>query len=219
MRVWLYSNHEYARGRTWESDEQPQRHLWTRQSCLPPRRLTANDAPAVATKTALPPSTDGQGPHRRTGHRCSSDPCSCDAVCRASLRWSTSRWSFCSRRSIATTATTFAQYAPSSLRRRLKKRLEAEGLPTFSALQDRVLHDAYGDGAPPPRHVRQRDGDVPRPHLLPRVAPRRSCRSCGPIRPCGSGMRAAPPARRSTRWRSSSRRRGSTSAPASTRRT
>lgn len=35
----------------------------------------------------------------------------------------------------------FRQYAPSSLRRRLKKRLEAEGLATFSALQDRVLHD------------------------------------------------------------------------------
>lgn len=35
----------------------------------------------------------------------------------------------------------FRQYAPSSLRRRLKKRLEAEGLSTFSALQDRVLHE------------------------------------------------------------------------------
>jgi chemotaxis protein methyltransferase CheR len=35
----------------------------------------------------------------------------------------------------------FRSYAPSSLRRRLKKRLEAEGLETFSALQDRVLHD------------------------------------------------------------------------------
>ncbi len=35
----------------------------------------------------------------------------------------------------------FRQYAPSSLRRRLKKRLEAEGLSSFSALQDRVLHD------------------------------------------------------------------------------
>lgn len=35
----------------------------------------------------------------------------------------------------------FRQYAPSSLRRRLKKRLEAEGLATFSQLQDRVLHD------------------------------------------------------------------------------
>jgi chemotaxis protein methyltransferase CheR len=35
----------------------------------------------------------------------------------------------------------FRSYAPSSLRRRLKKRLEAESLPTFSALQDRVLHD------------------------------------------------------------------------------
>ncbi len=35
----------------------------------------------------------------------------------------------------------FRQYAPSSLRRRLKKRLEAENLATFSALQDRVLHD------------------------------------------------------------------------------
>src|SRR5262245_44000125 len=35
----------------------------------------------------------------------------------------------------------FRHYAPSSLRRRLMKRLEAEGLATFSALQDRVLHD------------------------------------------------------------------------------
>lgn len=35
----------------------------------------------------------------------------------------------------------FRQYAPSSLRRRLKKRMDAEGVTTFSALQDRVLHD------------------------------------------------------------------------------
>ncbi len=35
----------------------------------------------------------------------------------------------------------FRSYAFSSLRRRLKKRLTAEGLETFSALQDRVLHD------------------------------------------------------------------------------
>src|SRR5262249_21293268 len=35
----------------------------------------------------------------------------------------------------------FRQYAFSSLRRRLRKRLEAEGVQTFSQLQDRVLHD------------------------------------------------------------------------------
>lgn len=35
----------------------------------------------------------------------------------------------------------FRHYAFSSLRRRLKKTLDAEGLATFSALQDRVLHD------------------------------------------------------------------------------
>lgn len=35
----------------------------------------------------------------------------------------------------------FRSYAFSSLRRRLKKRLEAENLETFSQLQDRVLHD------------------------------------------------------------------------------
>jgi chemotaxis protein methyltransferase CheR len=35
----------------------------------------------------------------------------------------------------------FRHYAPSSLRRRLRKRLDAEGLATFSALQDRVLHE------------------------------------------------------------------------------
>jgi chemotaxis protein methyltransferase CheR len=35
----------------------------------------------------------------------------------------------------------FRSYAFSSLRRRLKKRLAAEDLETFSALQDRVLHD------------------------------------------------------------------------------
>jgi chemotaxis protein methyltransferase CheR len=35
----------------------------------------------------------------------------------------------------------FRSYAFSSLRRRLGKRLEAEGLPSFSALQARVLHD------------------------------------------------------------------------------
>lgn len=35
----------------------------------------------------------------------------------------------------------FRSYAFSSLRRRLRKRLEAENLATFSALQDRVLHD------------------------------------------------------------------------------
>ncbi len=37
----------------------------------------------------------------------------------------------------------FRQYAFSSLRRRLKKTLEGEGLVTFSALQDRVLHDPH----------------------------------------------------------------------------
>jgi chemotaxis protein methyltransferase CheR len=36
----------------------------------------------------------------------------------------------------------FRSYAPSSLRRRLRKRLEAEHLTTFSALQDRILHDS-----------------------------------------------------------------------------
>lgn len=36
----------------------------------------------------------------------------------------------------------FRSYAFASLRRRLKKRLDAEGLVTFTALQDRVLHDA-----------------------------------------------------------------------------
>ncbi|MBX3188296.1 MAG: protein-glutamate O-methyltransferase CheR [Labilithrix sp.] len=36
----------------------------------------------------------------------------------------------------------FRNYALSSLRRRLRKRLEGEQLSTFSALQDRVLHDA-----------------------------------------------------------------------------
>jgi chemotaxis protein methyltransferase CheR len=35
----------------------------------------------------------------------------------------------------------FRDYAFQSLRRRLRKRLDAEGLLTFSALQDRVLHD------------------------------------------------------------------------------
>lgn len=35
----------------------------------------------------------------------------------------------------------FRLYAFSSLRRRLKKRLEAENLPSFSALQDKILHD------------------------------------------------------------------------------
>ena len=36
----------------------------------------------------------------------------------------------------------FRSYAFSSLRRRLKKRLDAEGLSTFSALQDRILRDS-----------------------------------------------------------------------------
>jgi chemotaxis protein methyltransferase CheR len=35
----------------------------------------------------------------------------------------------------------FREYAPASLRRRLWRRANAEGLPTISALQDRVLHD------------------------------------------------------------------------------
>ena len=35
----------------------------------------------------------------------------------------------------------FRSYAFSSLRRRLRKRLDGEGLTTFSALQDRILHD------------------------------------------------------------------------------
>ncbi len=39
------------------------------------------------------------------------------------------------------TGNDFRGYAPSSLRRRLRKRLEGEGLRTFSSLQDLVLHD------------------------------------------------------------------------------
>ncbi|XGV95381.1 MAG: protein-glutamate O-methyltransferase CheR [Leptolyngbya sp. BL-A-14] len=35
----------------------------------------------------------------------------------------------------------FRDYAPSSLRRRLRKVMAAEGLPTISALQDRLLHE------------------------------------------------------------------------------
>jgi chemotaxis protein methyltransferase CheR len=35
----------------------------------------------------------------------------------------------------------FRRYAPASLLRRVRARLAAEGLPTISALQDRVLHD------------------------------------------------------------------------------
>jgi chemotaxis protein methyltransferase CheR len=35
----------------------------------------------------------------------------------------------------------FRSYAFSSLRRRFRKRLEGEGIATFSALQDRILHD------------------------------------------------------------------------------
>lgn len=40
------------------------------------------------------------------------------------------------------TGNDFREYAPSSLRRRLRKRREEEGLRTYSALQDLVLHDA-----------------------------------------------------------------------------
>ena len=36
----------------------------------------------------------------------------------------------------------FRQYAPASLKRRLWRRVHAEGLPSISALQERVLHDS-----------------------------------------------------------------------------
>src|ERR1041384_6185594 len=35
----------------------------------------------------------------------------------------------------------FREYAPASLRRRVWRRIHAEGLPTVSALQDKLLHD------------------------------------------------------------------------------
>src|SRR5262245_63657883 len=35
----------------------------------------------------------------------------------------------------------FREYAPASLRRRVWRRVQAEGLSTISALQDRLLHD------------------------------------------------------------------------------
>src|ERR687883_179159 len=35
----------------------------------------------------------------------------------------------------------FREYAPASLRRRVRRRVHAEGLTTISALQDRLLHD------------------------------------------------------------------------------
>jgi chemotaxis protein methyltransferase CheR len=36
----------------------------------------------------------------------------------------------------------FREYAPASLRRRVRRRMHAEGLTTISALQDKLLHDA-----------------------------------------------------------------------------
>src|SRR5215217_4449447 len=71
----------------------------------------------------------------------------------------------------------FRSYAYSSLKRRLWKRIHAEGLQSVSALQERVLHDgrgsvlhgdpAAGGGAVRPRphlrHRHQRGGAPARP--------------------------------------------------------
>ena len=55
----------------------------------------------------------------------------------------------------------FRSYAYASVRRRLWKRIEAEGLATISGLQERVLHEPADDGATAARPLHQRHGDVP----------------------------------------------------------
>ena len=63
----------------------------------------------------------------------------------------------------------FREYAPASLQRRLRRRMDGEKVETISALQDLRPARPGGDGAAAARPVGQRHRDVPRPELLPRV--------------------------------------------------
>ena len=103
----------------------------------------------------------------------------------------------------------FRQYAPASLRRRVWRRVHAEGLTTISALQDKRPARPRLHGAAAARPVDQRHRDVPRPELLHRV-PREGRAAAADVSVHAHlGRRAARRARRSTRWRSCSRRRAS----------
>ena len=64
----------------------------------------------------------------------------------------------------------FRGYARASLRRRLWRRADLEGLRSLSGLQERVLHDPRLHGAAARGPLDQRHRDVPRPGLPPRAA-------------------------------------------------
>ena len=111
----------------------------------------------------------------------------------------------------------FREYAPASLKRRLWRRAYAEGArDDLGAPGARAARPGV-HGAAAARPLDQRHGDVPRPVVLRARSARRSCRCSARIRSRASGSPAARPARRSTRWRSCSRRRSSTTARGSTR--
>ena len=63
----------------------------------------------------------------------------------------------------------FRDYSLPSLRRRIWKRVYAEGLSTISGLQEKVLHDCAVHGAAAARPLHQHHRHVPRPDLLPRL--------------------------------------------------
>ncbi len=81
---------------------------------------------------------------------------------------SASSSSCCSRPSTGATATTSAATRAASLRRRLWRRADLEGLRTLSGLQERVLHDPACMERLLARPLDQRHRDVPRPGLPPR---------------------------------------------------
>ena len=158
-------------------------------------------------RVAVPRETDDDGPHVGRARRDSSE-LEVELLLEAIYR----HYGF-----------DFRGYAPASLKRRLWRRVRAEGLRTSSA--------AAGARAARPARAwsgccstcRSTSPRCSATRASTSRSARRSCRCCAPIRSCASGSRAARPARRSTRSRSCSRggaaraRRGSTR-PTSTRR-
>ena len=123
-----------------------------------------------------------------------------------------SRSSSSSRRSTAATASTSASTRRASLKRRAVAARRREELTTDLRPAGAGPARPGVHGAAAARPLGQRHLDVPRPDASTSRSARRSCRCCAPIRSSASGSPAARPARRSTRSRSCSTRRGSTTA-------
>ena len=111
----------------------------------------------------------------------------------------------------------FREYAPASLKRRLRRRMDGEKVRDGLRAPGSDPARPGRDGTAPARPLGQRDRDVPRSILLRRLPREGRPGAAHAIPSPGSGSPAARPARRSTRSRSCWPRKASPTACASTR--